>query len=598
MPMQVPEHNMRRTAVPSNTIPLQIIRPQPVVAENLNFRDVRAVRAAHARLAQAPALGRLCEQAFDDRDRDSIRGALATLILCQCAAQRQQRADALHGNRHDAFTTLAAHLTPTGHVELLHTLGAHAHDQRNLLSDVLSEANRWGLAGHVDLRQAKTEGEAADGADGHAQVAQTYVKAAWALGKAGLHEQAAQSYTQAAEAHTRATAYHLAAMAHHAEAPTQATRYQQLAGMVHHAEAPTQATGYEVVAIAHWSAADAYKRAGLLEQAAHARSAVAVTYMVAELPSQARRAWEQAAHAWWAVAYACVEPHRIVPDAAAGTAARVYRWAAELHQQAKQPEQQAQALLSAADAGLQAGRPDASAEACEKAARAFARAALPERAGDAFLRAADLHLHRSGLAGEFAAPCADERAANADTQAVPYAQAERAGQAADAWRQAGYAYLQAGLHGPAADAFTSAAKACQCAGARTRADAAAHEADAVAHLAAGRVEQAAEAFERAAAAYRDAHAYRDAVEADWSAGARFMAVGRHGCAVRAFTGAAHALTKDKRHYQAGAAWERVAHACATPGGQRAAGEKTLASAQAAYQLAGQPDRPLQQYWSA
>lgn len=65
--------------------------------EQLDFSDEHAVREAHARFAQAPALNDWCERSFNATDRARIRDAFATLMLCQYASERQQRANAIPG---------------------------------------------------------------------------------------------------------------------------------------------------------------------------------------------------------------------------------------------------------------------------------------------------------------------------------------------------------------------------------------------------------------------------------------------------------------------------------------------------------------------
>lgn len=326
--------------------------------EQFDFSNVRTVGEAHARLAHAPALDDLRQLICDGVDLERIRDALATLILYQCAEERQQRSDTIPGTRDGARETLAAHLSPAGKDKLLQTLEFDAVP--DAIPDALSETVRWGVAGHVHLRDAAAASETkprslAFGLAGHAferaelpgRAAHAWTELAQTLQLAGAPREAARAWLQTAVAYAEADMHETAAITYRTAADcfTLAMESRHAAYALCAAATACLQAGLQDTAIARFGeAGDHYTRA-------------AETCVLAGQRDDASELYREAAACLTRAAHALTQAAQATSaEATWRTAERSWRAAATAHAMAGQPDSAGQAEASACDAAEQAAR--------------------------------------------------------------------------------------------------------------------------------------------------------------------------------------------------------------------------------------------------
>ncbi|AKK24614.1 hypothetical protein [Pandoraea oxalativorans] len=227
-------------------------------AAAIDVTDSRAAENAHWILSETQELIDFCNEAFDGRQPDNVRDAVATLILCRHADVQQQSTNAIPGAREPAWNLLAEHLSPAGRAALLRTLHGHAADDK--FATYFAGADWLRLAG----RAWRLQGESLMNAKRYERAAEDYKTAAEAFRQVpGWADRAAHAYFQAAEAQRRNHQPELAAESYEMAAGTYA-----------------QTDKLELAAHAYSSAGLAHQRAGRPWLAAAACNMSAELYMM------------------------------------------------------------------------------------------------------------------------------------------------------------------------------------------------------------------------------------------------------------------------------------------------------------------------------
>ncbi|WP_167370706.1 hypothetical protein [Pandoraea vervacti] len=362
------------------------------------------VNAAHEGL-QASALTIFPPETFDGVDPEGVGRALASLILCDFAAQRNQTTQWIEPDRDEALRTLAVRLTPTGQEALLQSLENSQGDNAfskyfaHADSQYFAQADAYCLAGHLYFQRAGTPLLAGSidrtPEDASAQAAGDYLKAADLFTRAGQPDLAAEAYLGAADAYRgsfqplKAAEVCLRA----ADLYTQTSQPLKAADARLKAAAAylTAANGY-LLAGAPGVAGDAYLRAADLYMQTHQPmkavdicQKAADAYRGAGEPGQAAVAHLWAAHAVRADADARPEKGRYAQAAAA------YVRAAQAYTDVEQPGPAADAWLWAALASTRAREPRKALAAYQQAAEANTKAGRHGLAGDVWRSVADLY---------------------------------------------------------------------------------------------------------------------------------------------------------------------------------------------------------------
>ncbi|AKK25074.1 hypothetical protein MB84_30565 (plasmid) [Pandoraea oxalativorans] len=184
---QLPPTGSAPTTGYAGQVPRGCAEALGAILATVDFRRKAMVNAAHEGL-QASALTIFPPETFDGMDPEGVGRALASLMLCDFAAQRNQTTQWIEPDRDDVLRTLAVRLTPTGQEALLQSLenrqGDNAFSNYFAHADgqYFAQADAYCLAGHLYFQRAGSPLLAGSidktPEDASAQAARDYLKAA------------------------------------------------------------------------------------------------------------------------------------------------------------------------------------------------------------------------------------------------------------------------------------------------------------------------------------------------------------------------------------------------------------------------------------